>query len=246
MSLVNSYVSESGFAGPSQTSSITSDVTFYGLALEGNNNQDIVRVMNSDDCFRLFLLNTTNQNQLTAFINQTANNINRQFPVGLSTSAGLLVANPAYGGDPVYAANFTNNAYHGTVIWGWPLAMMAAGLDRQLSRCNSSAAPAFCTDRAVYSNVRAAYNRLWDEIEANSAQLSSEVWSFVYRNNAFQTVPLGSLPPPPGSNPTGTSCLTRSCKAVSMEQTDADRSCRERHPPAVEFDLPGRDQRPSA
>jgi hypothetical protein len=37
------------------------------------------------------------------------------------TDVGMLVANPAYGDDPVYAANWTTGAYHGTVVWGWPL-----------------------------------------------------------------------------------------------------------------------------
>lgn len=178
-------------------------MTFYGLALDGNNNQSIVRVMNTDDCFRLFFLNTTNNAQLTSFVNQTANHINHRFPAGLATDVGLVVANPAFGGDPVYAANFTNNAYHGPVVWGWPLAMMAAGLDRQLSRCSGGAqAPAFCNDTSVYDNVRRAYNNLWDTLEANRDILSGEVWSWVYRDGEFQNVALGSLPPPPGQNPT--------------------------------------------
>lgn len=71
--------------------------------------------------FRHFLLNTTNQTQLTTFLNQTANHLNAQFPVGLMTSVGMLVANPAYGNNTVYAQNWTTGAYHGTVIWGWPL-----------------------------------------------------------------------------------------------------------------------------
>lgn len=81
--------------------SITSNVRFYGLALEGYDEQPVVKVMNTDDCFRLFLLNTTNQIQLTSFLEQTAENIIRPFPVGLSTSVGVLVANPAYGGEPM-------------------------------------------------------------------------------------------------------------------------------------------------
>jgi hypothetical protein len=28
----------------------------------------------------------------------------------------VIVANPAYGGDPLYAANFSNNAYHGVSL----------------------------------------------------------------------------------------------------------------------------------
>lgn len=112
-SLVQSYAAAAGYGFPSLSGNITTDVMYHGLSLDGNNDQPIVKVMNTDDCFRNFLLNTTNQTQLTAFINQTANNILQPFPVGLSLPVGVIVANPAYGGDPVYAANFTSSAYHG-------------------------------------------------------------------------------------------------------------------------------------
>lgn len=111
--LVNDYIEAAGFGFPSNADNINSGVVYHGLALDGNNDQPVVKVMNTDDCFRHFLLNTTNQAQLTAFVNQTANNILAPYPVGLSTPVGMIVANPAYGGDPVYAANFSNNAYHG-------------------------------------------------------------------------------------------------------------------------------------
>ena len=202
-SLVQQYVNTSNFSGTANTSNITTNVTFHGLALDGNNNQSLVRVMSSDDCFRHFLLNTTEQTQLTAFVNQTAANILQTFPIGLSTPIGMLISNPAYGDNPIYAANWTNAAYHGTVIWSWPLAMMAAGLARQLGRCQSSfSVPDFCNDIVVRTNVLAAYNHLWDLIEANSAQLTSEVWSWIIANGTFQYEPLGALPPPPGSSPT--------------------------------------------
>ena len=199
---VQNYTETVGDGFPSEASSISSDIVFHGLALDGYNETSIVEVMNSDDCFRLFLLNTTNQAQLTAFVNQTANNIQAPFPVGLSNSVGILVANPAYGQKSVYAANWTNNAYHGTVVWGWPMAMLAAGLERQLERCSDSSPPEFCSDSSVHDNVVAAYNHLWDVIDANKAHLSSEVWSWQYTAGSFDFIELGALPPPAGVNPT--------------------------------------------
>jgi len=202
-SRIDTYISRSQFPGPNQTNLIDSDVVFHALALEGYNNLSQVQVMNTDDCFRLFLLNTTNQTQLTSFVNQTANNIRRTFPAGLLTSVGVIVANPAYGLQPEYAANWTTSAYHGTVVWSWQLAMLARGLELQLDRCNHARAPDFCNDTVVNGNVKTAYNKLWDTIDANSAHLSSEVWSWVYQNGDFQFTPLGALPPPPGSSATG-------------------------------------------
>lgn len=202
---VQKYVGDSSFAGPNQTHLIDSEVVFHALALDGYNNLAQVQVMNTDDCFRLFLVNSTNQAQLTSFVNQTANNVMRTFPAGLLTSIGLLIANPAYGGEPVYAANWTTNAYHGTVVWSWQQAMMARGLELQLDRCNSNTVPDFCRDAVVHGNVRRAYNALWDTIEANSVNLSTEVWSWIYAHGDFQFTPLGALPPPPGTSATGKS-----------------------------------------
>ena len=85
--------------------------------------------------------------------------------------------------------------------------MTAAGLQRQLARCNNpsssaSATPDFCTNEAVHSNLLSAYNHLWDLLEANAENLSSEVWSWVYSDGDFEFTPLGALPPPAGQNPT--------------------------------------------
>ena len=157
-SRISTYIQESDFGGTDQKSTLDSDIVFHALSLNGNNNQSQVQVMNSDDCFRHFLVNSTNQTQLTSFINSTANNVRRPFPAGLMTDVGMLVANPAYGTSPVYVANWTTLAYHGTVVWSWQLAMMAKGLELQLSRCTSSAKPDFCSDNTVYSNVVQAYN----------------------------------------------------------------------------------------
>jgi len=82
--------------------------------------------------------------------------------------------------------------------------MMARGLELQLSRCGAVAGntPAFCQDTLVHCNVRMAYNKLWDVIEANKAHLSTEVWSWTYEDGRFRYVDLGALPPPPGQSPT--------------------------------------------
>ena len=44
------------------------------------------------------------------------------------TDVSMLVANPAYGTIPNYAANWTTGAYHGTVVWGWPLVLTPSDL----------------------------------------------------------------------------------------------------------------------
>jgi hypothetical protein len=88
--------------------------------------------------------------------------------------------------------------------------MMGAGLGRQLGRCDGDNAPGMlvsdcldtfantcsdvCNDSELYGKILSAYNHLWDLIEANSAQLSSEVWSWNY-NDGYQATPLGTFVP---------------------------------------------------
>ncbi|KAI1483602.1 carbohydrate-binding module family 52 protein [Daldinia eschscholtzii] len=199
--LVESYVGTTGFLGKVNSSDLDSPVVFHGLALAGDD-QSIIRVMNTDDCFRLFLLNGTDQTQVSNFLSQVTDNVLRQFPLGLSTAVGLVVANPAYSDGSANVKEFTESSYHGTVVWSWQLAMMAAGLERQLGRCESEEL-AFCADTRLHGRVLEAYNHLWDLIDANREHLSKEVWSWVYRDDNFQYTPLGALTPPDGQSPVG-------------------------------------------
>ncbi|KAI8936623.1 hypothetical protein NX059_007022 [Plenodomus lindquistii] len=192
ISLVSTYAKTLGV--PDKTANITSDITYYGLALDSTAiDVPVVPVMNTDDCFRHFFLNTTNQAQLSAYLSQTADHILAPFPVGLSTEAGLFVANPAYTNNATFQDTFGKTAYHGTVVWSWQLAMMGAGLGRQIGRCGGSDAPEFCTNNLLYNKILSAYNHLWDNIDENRAQLSQEVWSWKYEKGGYRVEPLGAL-----------------------------------------------------
>ena len=65
--------------------------------------------------------------------------LSRPFPAGLLTPVGMLVANPVFA-DAELQERFSSTAYHGTVVWSWQQALMAAGLDRQLARPDLPAA----------------------------------------------------------------------------------------------------------
>ncbi|RSL68959.1 hypothetical protein CEP54_002606 [Fusarium duplospermum] len=208
-SLLEEYTSKIDFYdGSAHTDSLekyssTGKVVDYALAIKTVESPDKIAVTHTDTAFRLFLLDSEDDEQLTTFINATANAILRPFPAGLSTPVGAVVANPALSDNDDFINIFTNSAYHGTVIWGWQLALMAKGLERQLQRCLACHAkrapclirhvPAFCRDEGVYNALRSAYNHLWDIIEANSDQLQSEVWSWTYGKEGYKFSPLGAL-----------------------------------------------------
>ncbi|RGP76871.1 hypothetical protein FLONG3_4954 [Fusarium longipes] len=209
-SRLDDYVdSNSFYDGPTNVESLANysssgRVVDYALAINTTKNPDKIQITHTDTAFHLFLLNSTNDDQLTTFLNATANAILRPFPAGLSTPYGIVVANPALADNREITAGFTNSAYHGTVVWSWQLALMAKGLERQLARCPLSKsevdnAPAFCSNENVHMALRRAYNHLWDIIEDNNERLQSEVWSWSYsKKGGYRFAPLGTLPPPPG------------------------------------------------
>jgi hypothetical protein len=106
----------------------------------------------------------------------------RPFPAGLLTGVGMVSANPAYA-DPQVAALFGRNAYHGTSVWSWQQALMAAGLARQLERGDLPA--------AVRARVQDAQARLWRAIDASAALRTSELWSWSFEDGRYRIVPFG-------------------------------------------------------
>lgn len=106
----------------------------------------------------------------------------RPFPAGLLTDVGLLVANPAYA-DAGIAAKFGRNAYHGTVVWSWQQALLAAGLARQLQRED--------LPDVTRTRLHDAQRRLWHAIDATRALRTSELWSWEYSDGRYRMQPFG-------------------------------------------------------
>ena len=96
---------------------------------------------------------------------------------------GVVVANPVYAG-PSIQARLTSNAYHGTVIWSWQQAALAAGLERQLRRPELPA--------PLKALLRTAQDQLWRAIRSAHAMRNSELWSWAYEAGHFQIAPFGS------------------------------------------------------
>lgn len=135
-------------------------------------------VQNSDPGFALLFDRPSD-----AALRMMAQIFTRPFPAGLRTGAGMLVANPAFATEAIQR-RFSANAYHGTVVWSWQQALVAAGLARQLERRDLSG--------EVRSALSQAQACLWDGIEATRAVQSSELWSWRYADGRYQVVPFGA------------------------------------------------------
>jgi hypothetical protein len=136
-----------------------------------------MRIMHSDDGFALLFTHPSPER-----LERTAERIQRPFPIGLRTGAGLLVSNPAYGPKKIEKL-FTRNHYHGATVWSWQQAMMAEGIARQLRRDD--------LPESTRSALRDAQQSIWEMIEATRDVANEELWSWTYEDGAFRVVGFG-------------------------------------------------------
>lgn len=153
-------------------------VRFHAVALDAQGHP--VPVLNSDEAFALLLLRPA-----PAEVERIARTLARPFPAGLFTGAGLLVANPAYAPEALEPA-FGRNRYHGTVIWSWQQALLAAGLAFQLERTDLSAATRGALERAQ-AQLKAA-------TATAGAKRGSELWSWSENGGIYRAEPFGQRP----------------------------------------------------
>jgi hypothetical protein len=138
-------------------------VVFHGLSLDREGKP--VAVMNTDEGFVLLFTDPP-----AGELEEIAANLAAPFPLGLNSPVGLPVADPAYLTDAAARARFSRAAYHGTVVWSWQQALLAAGLKRQLERRDLS-------ERTTLA-LRRAETAVWDAVKATDAMRHSELWSW--------------------------------------------------------------------
>jgi hypothetical protein len=153
-----------------------SPVRFHALAL--NADAKTIPVMHSDEGFELLFGRPS-----PGALREALTALMRPFPAGLETDAGVVVANPAYA-VPAIQARLTRNAYHGTVIWSWQQAVLAAGLQRQRRRQD--------LPPSLKQELHAAEVELWRDIRAAHAMQNSELWSWSFAQGHFHIAPFGA------------------------------------------------------
>jgi hypothetical protein len=132
-----------------------SAVSFPALALTADDKG--IAVLHSDLGFEMLFGRPTSM-----ALGQEVTTIMRPFPAGLLTPVGVVVANPVYAA-PAIQGKLTRSAYHGTVVWSWQQAVLAAGLRRQLQRQD--------LPRELKEHLRAAQSELWQAIGALDLEL---------------------------------------------------------------------------
>lgn len=163
-------------AAPALAAVAGRDVRYHAIALDRQGRP--VPIIHSDDGFALLFGQPG-----AGTLDVAATTIAQPFPAGLMTGIGMLVANPVYA-DAALQRRFGPNAYHGTVVWSWQQALVAAGLARQLARRDLPA--------ATCVRLAAAQSKLWTAIDAGRSVQSSELWSWRYADGGYRIVPFGA------------------------------------------------------
>jgi hypothetical protein len=151
------------------------DVVIDAIALDKEGAP--IPIQHSDDGFAMLFGDPP-----ADFLRRVTHRLTAPFPVGLLTRVGIVVANPAYASDALQKT-FTTAHYHGTVVWSWQQAMLAAGLRRQIARSD--------LDNITHANLREAEAGLWSIIEKMRAQAPGELWSFAVKNGRIEFLPFG-------------------------------------------------------
>ena len=151
-------------------------VRFHALSL-GEDFQ-VIPVIQSDEGFELLFGQPT-----PAALARALTALMRPFPAGLLTDAGIVVANPVFAA-PRIQSELTRNAYHGTVIWSWQQAVLAAGLERQLQRHD--------LPQPLRKRLLTAQIELWGAIRKAHAMRNSELWSWNFADGQFHIAPFGA------------------------------------------------------
>ncbi len=154
----------------------TAPVRFHALALHADGTP--IPIIHSDEGFALLF----GKLSLPA-LDLATTAIMRPFPAGLLTDVGLLVANPVFAA-PDVQVRFSRNAYHGTVIWSWQQAVLAAGLSRQLARTDLPG--------AMRQRLREAQAHLWKAIDRASEVRNSELWTWSFKDGHYRVAPFGA------------------------------------------------------
>ncbi len=173
---VKGYARRIGVQANAALNAVSADgVLFRAIALDGRGKP--VPILSSDEGFALLFLDLPGHE-----VERIVSTLMRPFPAGLMTDVGPVVATPAYA-DGELQPLFGRGRYHGTVIWSWQQAMLAAGITRQLGR--RDLAP------AIRDRLAAASASLASALAEAHQVRGSELWSWSEAGGRYRVEPFG-------------------------------------------------------
>lgn len=158
------------------------DYSLYGISLDATGAP--LPVMHTDHGFVMEFARPSEE-----YLVRVATTIAKDFPAGLMSKVGVMVANPALAPESFTVTNpknladpaddvpnvklrdlYTNSQYHGAVVWSWQQALLASGIRRQIDRTGIAT--------ATRTALQEAECKLWDTIDAAQLVRAGELWSW--------------------------------------------------------------------
>jgi hypothetical protein len=152
-------------------------LSFLALSLDAQGRP--VEVMNSDMSFTLFLGDPSR-----AEVDESLRLLELEYPLGLMTPVGPVVANPAFSLDARHPRELGRQAYHGAVIWSWQSAMLQAGLLRQWDKYQG--------DPELGPRLQAVIRSLTEAEKRAGALANAELWTHRVRGEQWEAVAFGA------------------------------------------------------
>lgn len=160
----------------------TEDIVFSAVSLSTKG--EPVRIMHSDDSL-MMTFGTPSETHLKT----VSQRVDTEFPYGLTTPVGILVANPVFA-SPALKKLFGTDKYHGTVSWAMQEDLLFYGLSRQIARTDISA--------ETKAALRKSRNRVQNVIAAKAEDGGIEVSAIVFQNGKWARTPfVGDAKPNP-------------------------------------------------
>jgi len=143
------------------------NINFFALSLDKN--LQPLKILHTDIVFLIEQL-PLNSNELTCLLDH----IFLEFPYGLYTDIGFIIANPAYTNSTSYFSMFDDFRYHGTVIWGF-----------QNNYIISTILQKIANTMLLTSDKRKKITKIFKNQIDILLKSAEELWSFEYKNNKY-------------------------------------------------------------
>jgi len=151
----------------------TEDLVFPALSLDTEGKT--IPIMHSDDSMMM-----TYGYPTAEYLHNVSQRIKYEFPYGLRTPVGILVANPVFA-SPELQKKFDENKYHGRVSWTMQENLLIFGFNRELQRTD------LLPD--LKKEMTASKQLVLDVLKAKASMGGTEVFSIVYKNGHYTALP---------------------------------------------------------
>ena len=157
------------------------DIIFPALSLDADGQP--IAIMHSDDTMMMAFGAPS-----VRYLEGVVERVSREFPYGLHTPVGMVVANASFAGRDLQS-KFSEFKYHGRTTWGMQEDLFVIGFERQIRRI--SLVPGLRPELRIKldQQLTEARETVLKAINAKSSMSGAEVFSIAFKDGKFSAIP---------------------------------------------------------